>query len=163
MRTDYRTGWDHPRVGGEKGYLSSRMRSPAGSPPRGRGKGIKAKVFEGMDRITPAWAGKSEIWPIRHAVLYGSPPRGRGKVPSICKNMERVGITPAWAGKSWPWQRAAWRTRDHPRVGGEKNTKQKSGDKDTGSPPRGRGKGLDALEVAGFIGITPAWAGKSRF
>ena len=90
----------------------------------------------------------------------GSPPRGRGKVPSICKNMERVGITPAWAGKSWPWQRAAWRTRDHPRVGGEKNTKQKSGDKDTGSPPRGRGKGLDALEVAGFIGITPAWAGK---
>lgn len=29
-----------------------------------------------------------------------------------------------------------------------------------GSPPRGRGKGLDAVEAAGFIGITPAWAGK---
>ena len=29
-----------------------------------------------------------------------------------------------------------------------------------GSPPRGRGKGFDAVEAAGFIGITPAWAGK---
>ena len=30
----------------------------------------------------------------------------------------------------------------------------------SGSPPRGRGKGFDAVERAGFIGITPAWAGK---
>ena len=52
------SGWDHPRVGGEKGYLSSRMRSPAGSPPRGRGKVSSLVQFRASAGITPAWAGK---------------------------------------------------------------------------------------------------------
>ena len=50
---------DHPRVGGEKASTMTSVSPSKGSPPHGRGKEIKAKVFEGMDRITPAWAGKS--------------------------------------------------------------------------------------------------------
>ena len=50
---------------------------------------------------------------------------------------------------------------DHPRVGGEKDFTDEPREPGTGSPPRGRGKGLNeqGLSVAGRI--TPAWAGKS--
>ena len=41
-------------MGGEKFCPGVTTNSLKGSPPRGRGKEIKAKVFEGMDRITPA-------------------------------------------------------------------------------------------------------------
>ena len=46
-------------MGGEKSVRPFLSVGIWGSPPRRRGKEIKAKVFEGMDRITPAWAGKS--------------------------------------------------------------------------------------------------------
>ena len=76
--------------------------------------------------------------------------------------MAAHGITPAWAGKSrhsgkrWPHP---W---DHPRVGGEKLRMGFLRGLVLGSPPHGRGK-ADILESVGHIlGITPAWAGKSR-
>ena len=73
-----------------------------------------------------------------------------------------AGITPACAGKSF---RPIWgveKTPDHPRMCGEKNTKKKSGNKATGSPPHVRGKVFCDFIADGVIGITPACAGKSR-
>ena len=130
---------DHPRVGGEKSSrvtnLSHSLGSPprgrgkvlmtlnitmlGGSPPRGRGKGCRRPPRCGAGGITPAWAGKSNVFILlrllsrdhprvggeksiflrsRHR-RTGSPPRGRGKVrtPLICRARQR--ITPAWAGK----------------------------------------------------------------
>ncbi len=52
-------------------------------------------------------------------------------------------------------------TRDHPRVGGEKRFRGGSLQSQEGSPPHRRGKGFFVHLVHSFVGITPAWAGKS--
>ena len=93
--------------------------------------------------------------------LLGSPPRRRGKALAVGVHRGGNGITPAWAGKRKrlpPWLVIC---RDHPRVGGEKPSKQPLRAAYWGSPPRGRGKvQLDDPE-GGDLRITPAWAGKS--
>ena len=134
------TGWDHPRVGGEKLRFQVISARELGSPPRGRGKGGVFDDFAGLGGITPAWAGKSPDPPTpptsggdhprvggekssadqRFMRTLGSPPRGRGKV-AIAAPLDVVDrITPAWAGKSQPMPPSVPRVRDHPRVGGEK-------------------------------------------
>ena len=49
---------------------------------------------------------------------------------------------------------------DHPRVGGEKPTSCAPCPGQSGSPPRGRGKGCSRPAKNLNLGITPAWAGK---
>ena len=134
------SGWDHPRVGGEKHSGSCRTLTRSGSPPRGRGKAYIFPTFWGVERITPAWAGKSCSRPcapgrptdhprvggekIHHNGYYtsewGSPPRGRGKAGFRLMQANGFGITPAWAGKSDCPGNGRFTLRDHPRVGGEK-------------------------------------------
>ena len=55
--------WDHPRVGGEKSISCWKRSMPVGSPPRGRGKVAYIGNKNGLDGITPAWAGKSQLFP----------------------------------------------------------------------------------------------------
>ena len=50
---------DHPRVCGEKSGFSSLMASKPGSPPRMRGKADAMPTKALVNRITPAYAGKS--------------------------------------------------------------------------------------------------------
>ena len=50
---------DHPRVCGEKGYITKKFDDETGSPPRVRGKAAKNKTAQQKERITPACAGKS--------------------------------------------------------------------------------------------------------
>ena len=50
---------DHPRVCGEKGTKPSNFEPRVGSPPRMRGKAYIFRTFWGVERITPAYAGKS--------------------------------------------------------------------------------------------------------
>ena len=131
-------------------------------------------------RITPAWAGKrmsffasSELDKDHPRVggekfstvfvgflLPGSPPRGRGKVEDMRKAGLNPRITPAWAGKSRRHAESRTKSKDHPRVGGEKLKQRMCSTAIAGSPPRGRGK--DKLNVREDFapGITPAWAGK---
>ena len=91
--------WDHPRVGGEKKQTPSFHMIFLGSPPHGRGKGVVEGGHVEVNRITPAWAGKSMTAPGRSSrtgdhprvggekaenllpeiCLPGSPPHGRGK------------------------------------------------------------------------------------
>ena len=49
---------DHPRVCGEKLEGSWDIFEGQGSPPRVRGKEIESLVMSGVQRITPACAGK---------------------------------------------------------------------------------------------------------
>ena len=86
----------------------------------------------------------------------------RGKVPTFHPPSGAVGITPAYAGK----RRAAlvrnavhW---DHPRVCGEKLSDLFFCSIHSGSPPRMRGKVPTFHPPSGAVGITPAYAGKSR-
>ena len=58
----YRTaGQDHPRMGGEKPCTQRPAVCDIGSPPHGRGKVALCPNDQRTVRITPAWAGKSEI------------------------------------------------------------------------------------------------------
>ena len=173
---------DHPRVGGEKAGTARQRLQQRGSPPRGRGKVVYLSVSIFSLRITPAWAGKSFSITARGRVrrdhprvggekprkvfssfaMIGSPPRGRGKALFFIIGVVIFGITPAWAGKStarMPRPRNLW---DHPRVGGEKRFTDRRVVCSLGSPPRGRGKVVLHCGVLFDVGITPAWAGKSR-
>ena len=66
----------------------------------------------------------------------------RGKVTATPANAGATGITPAYAGKRSGWVQRPPRSRDHPRVCGEKHHVPEL---------------LKALR-----GITPAYAGKRR-
>ena len=71
------------------------------------------------------------------------------------------GITPACAGKRVLPAASALCFRDHPRVCGEKKLANFDEDNGKGSPPRMRGKVAVDVEDNKFMGITPAYAGKS--
>ena len=75
-----------------------------------------------------------------HTSEGGSPPRGRGKGIKPCYHRVAMGITPAWAGKSFSFKAPDYSVWDHPRVGGEKQSRAPEPLCSMGSPPRGRGK-----------------------
>ena len=72
-----------------------------------------------------------------------------------------VRITPACAGKRQALAKALSRSRDHPRMCGEKFAVILSPRVVTGSPPHVRGKGLKSSLSSIQRRITPACAGKS--
>ena len=53
------SGWDHPRLCGEKALTDSGWTIPTGSPPPMRGKAVRCQRCTYDKRITPAYAGKS--------------------------------------------------------------------------------------------------------
>ena len=166
---------------GEKTPFSENSFTKSGSPPRVRGKACAICTFPLSQRITPACAGKRGIaldagtMVLDHPrvcgeklhslspqlCVHGSPPRVRGKVDAATLTLKARGITPACAGKRL-LPCCFWRLhRDHPRVCGEKRTRQAVWTQCGGSPPRVRGKVV--LLLVGWLlsGITPACAGKS--
>ena len=66
-------------------------------------------------------------------------------------------------GEKWTTKFRRCTIWDHPRVGGEKPIRAYVKIWNEGSPPRGRGKAICAYVLSKSFGITPAWAGKSRF
>ena len=130
--------------------------------------------------ITPAYAGKRDSaqhakgWTADHPRVcgekvcsyefecktIGSPPRMRGKVRLPCRWAISLRITPAYAGKSQTASLAACKTRDHPRVCGEKSKTPIYDSLAEGSPPRMRGKADASINHLILEGITPAYAGK---
>ena len=153
-----------------------------GSPPRMRGKVILS--FDPLPRkgITPAYAGKRIvlpwIWivlgdhprvcgekvahPLYHTRKGGSPPRMRGKAEPEAAPRPALRITPAYAGKRQMVLVALDRSRDHPRVCGEKAQTAQQTETQKGSPPRMRGKAYQYAEYCIGCRITPAYAGKRR-
>ena len=131
---------DHPRVCGEKHTTFFVRPRKWGSPPRMRGKGIQPCNQWVRVGITPAYAGKSahrvrrsdsmrdhpRVCGEKHTTFFvrprkwGSPPRMRGKVTGSARAPLNARITPAYAGKSLTIQKMTTRSRDHPRVCGEK-------------------------------------------
>ena len=152
---------DHPRVCGEKPPLEETGNPVQGSPPRMRGKAILRSSPAQLVGITPAYAGKRSACspPSPHSRDHprvcgekqqmiadagkgmGSPPRMRGKAERRSKRPQNPGITPAYAGKRLGLATRTSRERDHPRVCGEKALSTFSSRKNSGSPPRMRGKG----------------------
>ena len=145
-----------------------------------RGKDEIADSVHAVVGITPACAGKSRwclrlqcgtgdhprvcgeklYWHQLRCTGAGSPPRMRGKVHQRSAEIQRYGITPAYAGKRAWFSYCGCQDRDHPRVCGEKALSTFSSRKNSGSPPRMRGKVLCGRSSAGRHGITPAYAEK---
>ena len=166
---------------GEKSFGTAQRIRGRGSPPRVRGKADPKKHRTRQAGITPACAGKRFSGLLRKAGKWdhprvcgekriknasgskdiGSPPRVRGKVPRFLNQPLSSGITPACAGKSSASSSSVHRSRDHPRVCGEKYQKHIDMLQATGSPPRVRGKGRRRPRRFLRQGITPACAGKS--
>ena len=92
----------------------------------------------------------------------GSPPRMRGKAKNRCRSCPLTRITPACAGKSAKAKVDEACNKDHPRVCGEKALSTFSSRKNSGSPPRVRGKVQLQPWQPTALGITPAYAGKRR-
>ena len=135
-----RAGRDHPRVCGEKTACMYWAAPASGSPPRVRGKVLAKMAKVDGAGITPACAGKSTTsdklshhrWDHPRVcgekksnlpsgvMAAGSPPRVRGKVEGQAIFSVSWGITPACAGKRDNDPTAESKTRDHPRVCGEK-------------------------------------------
>ena len=171
---------DHPRLCGEKTKAARRRLMGTGSPPPMRGKGYTDKSLTAMDRITPAYAGKSHFatQPEKYAwdhprlcgekplsVSYshhvpGSPPPMRGKVPRVYFSQTVYRITPAYAGKREEAKNYLRVEQDHPRLCGEKCGKAVGVHQGVGSPPPMRGKVFFFDSQHLRIRITPAYAGK---
>ena len=119
VRERFLPAQDHPRVCGEKRSAGLGGRDGLGSPPRMRGKDRKDTDDAGIERITPAYAGKRQpdgqrrqlhrdhprvcgeksLPPRPMRAQRGSPPRMRGKVVEFLYALQPLWITPAYAGK----------------------------------------------------------------
>ena len=84
----------------------------------------------------------------------------RGKDVHAAAAVATARITPAYAGKSFLVRPRSSRSRDHPRLCGEKGQVKWKKRKSTGSPPPMRGKGITEGEHKKQCRITPAYAGK---
>ena len=171
---------DHPRMRGEKGLSHLILLVLLGSPPHARGKGSCRRAYSRLPGITPACAGKSYFSALQgllsrdhprmrgekyhvaavHPVFQGSPPHARGKERTAIIRTSLSRITPACAGKSGHCGFLQVRTKDHPRMRGEKHTKAAIHYGRRGSPPHARGKGKQRFSISRGGGITPACAGK---
>ena len=67
---------DHPRLCGEKSYSHVIFRHCSGSPPPMRGKAVCYGFGDDAERITPAYAGKSNVGMINI--------RSEGDHPRLC-------------------------------------------------------------------------------
>ena len=173
---------DHPRACGENRPSPRPQWSPAGSPPRMRGKPIVYPTDTPFSGITPAHAGKTAREPGRkdekgdhpracgenHMIggrsmpKAGSPPRMRGK-PRLSRDARADdGITPAHAGKTPQAGTRFCTFRDHPRACGENRSASSASAERAGSPPRMRGKHFHGSHLSKLCGITPAHAGKTQ-
>ncbi len=130
---------DHPRLRGENKCLKLIWKQVKGSPPPTRGKPVNCLAVPVVNRITPAYAGKTvfiycvgcfsqdhprlrgenvmRLW--AWLLRQGSPPPTRGKPVSFLDPQGEAGITPAYAGKTAQATAKLLITEDHPRLRGE--------------------------------------------
>ena len=126
---------------GEKVAMVTTAVSTPGSPPHVRGKELRVETCFADNGITPACAGKSNLFVFRRiepkdhprvcgekaailravCVPIGSPPRMRGKAGPNSAHNAASGITPAYAGKRMETMTRRHAVGDHPRVCGEKS------------------------------------------
>ncbi len=158
---------DHPRGRGEWFLKSLEKFLILGSPPRARGVGMREKVHNGRQGITPAGAGSGPVPSVYAAITedhprgrgewaskradelreQGSPPRARGVVMLAAQAELPGGITPAGAGSGVFYKLLLRVGQDHPRGRGEWRELKAHASFKVGSPPRARGVALSTVVV----------------
>ena len=134
-------------------------------------------------RITPAYAGKTSscsnltrdykdhprvcgkdlVFSFPHKGFVGSPPRMRERRSGVQIPARSIRITPAYAGKTFGGYPNVCANEDHPRVCGKDSFKGICRMYHLGSPPRMRERPTRSLVQNLVDGITPAYAGKTRY
>ena len=95
-------------------------------------------------------------------MVRGSPPHSRGRLFGGIKTAVEVGLTPAFAGKTLgDWCRS-FRPQAHPRIRGEDKHICWAYRREQGSPPHSRGRHFRIGVLGVLVGLTPAFAGKTR-
>ena len=176
-----RNAWDHPRLRGEHADKDNKSECCRGSPPPTRGTQRCITCRYVCFRITPAYAGNTDILPfssvdirdhprlrgehfvhcIDGQIIEGSPPPTRGTLPILLPILSQTGITPAYAGNTQPLACKHRTIRDHPRLRGEHRQRQHTTEQYRGSPPPTRGTLNCARIYSAHIRITPAYAGNT--
>ena len=136
------------------------LRPHHGITPARAGKRTRATAWPSPTRDHPRVRGEKTHSCWARSAWAGSPPRARGKALAAHEPVPAPGITPACAGKRRRMYAARSRTRDHPRVRGEKPIMCYVKAQGEGSPPRARGKVCAKPRSIIGRGITPACAGK---
>ncbi len=173
----------HPRAGGENDATDKFKNTLSGPSPRVRGKLQGHGPHEVLRRLIPARAGKTvacgtaprcspahpraggenlSAW-LQMVSGLGSSPRGRGKPPKDLQPLAGVRLIPARAGKTSMSMGVTFRSRAHPRAGGENFEMTRASLAPPGSSPRGRGKHQPRRDRHTRNGLIPARAGKTLF
>ena len=108
-----------------------------------RGKGTSFLLLNYIIQDHPRLCGEKSVMQSAGRLKVGSPPPMRGKDHTCDEATKHVRITPAYAGKSDPQTRSSTRSRDHPRLCGEKRKRWVSRQLAAGSPPPMRGKAMN--------------------
>ena len=168
-------------MGGENEFDTQTNAHAWGSSPRGRGKRGFRCIARVVDRLIPAWAGKTcraglltgcsaahprvggenFWWIAESSCAKGSSPRGRGKLRPGLLGLTPTRLIPAWAGKTASCAAGASPPAAHPRVGGENSAGVQPCEMSWGSSPRGRGKPKAPIPFRLGARLIPAWAGKT--
>ena len=100
-----KTGWtttcprDHPRMCGEKVAMVTTAVSTPGSPPHVRGKELRVETCFADNGITPACAGKSNLFVFRRIEPKDHPRVCGEKLYTPCVIAPNVGSPPRMRGK----------------------------------------------------------------
>ena len=171
----------HPRVCGERGHTWNRSLCCPGSSPRLRGTPVPPLPRRLRGRFIPAFAGNAEAGKTLRSILAVHPRVCGERTAEIPAKLQFLGSSPRLRGTpfldSWKFcfQRfipafagnaavRAARARSptvHPRVCGERHSRQRSGSTRIGSSPRLRGTPdvrAPATHIPRFI---PAFAGNA--
>ena len=127
-----------------------------------REKTIALLLRSSMGWDHPRVCGKNSIIAKLVSHVPGSPPRVREKPWMKQVRICTLRITPACAGKTGYNSSSEKTSKDHPRVCGKNFRALKCPHHVEGSPPRMREKLSPHVRRSKVIGITPAYAGKTR-
>ena len=106
---------------------------------------MKNGLESSYEQDHPRVCGENFVFELMRIVNRGSPPRVRGKLAYISILFIISRITPACAGKTLKIQIPVALFQDHPRVCGENQDTTDTDSIYLGSPPRVRGKPLNAI------------------
>ena len=127
-----------------------------------RGKAAESEENIPINRITPAYAGKSQTTSLTRSTSRDHPRLCGEKQPPNRRTIRPPGSPPPMRGKVMASQRYTTTRRDHPRLCGEKGDIMDFGKNLRGSPPPMRGKASPHSCRKSYAGITPAYAGKRK-